>query len=48
MRNETQHLQAFVEFLEGFETTSCKREITYILKGEQWGIMPEYAILAIK
>lgn len=26
----------------------AKYTITYILKGEQWGILPEYAILAIK
>lgn len=23
-------------------------KITYILRGEQWGILPEYAVLAIK
>lgn len=26
----------------------AKYKITYILRGEQWGIVPDYAILAIK
>lgn len=27
---------------------TCKREVTYILTGEQWGIMEGYAVLGIK